>query len=419
MAALDKDSDGKVSASEVECLFEGVLKWKPKWAVDDHVTMWQLRRIIELRHRQHPELNVAGKVMEWAIQENKKNVGPTALLRPTAGKKKALLVGINYIGSANELGGCINDVRNEMDIITTHFGFPKEQVLLLTEDQNDASKMPTCENIRKGLSWLLSDAVEGDKLFFAYSGHGSQFPSRTESDGQNECICPLDCMEAPWPKNIILDDELNDDFFKRLPASVECVCIFDCCHSATVVDLACTKGLSAPNMTNSSAPESKPRYLTPPTVTREELEKIWATNRGQDAKARSLPTGALSDKQLWVISGCQDNQTSADATINGKRQGALTWALAKALEDHDYSVSYEDLIQAVRTNLCNYSQVPALSAPNESLFSRTYIDGPVDVTKSVAVKKPGSDAAINPAYLQFALVALGIAVGMCITNVLF
>src|SRR5579862_1138765 len=31
------------------------------------------------------------------------------------GKRKALIIGINYIGSANQLNGCINDARNISD----------------------------------------------------------------------------------------------------------------------------------------------------------------------------------------------------------------------------------------------------------------------------------------------------------------
>ena len=30
------------------------------------------------------------------------------------GKRKAFLVGINYIGTGNQLSGCINDVRDQM-----------------------------------------------------------------------------------------------------------------------------------------------------------------------------------------------------------------------------------------------------------------------------------------------------------------
>ena len=37
------------------------------------------------------------------------------------------------------------------------------------------------------------------------------------------------------------------------------------------------------------------------------------------------------DHQLWVFSGCQDDQTSADAHVEGIYQGAFTWALLKAL----------------------------------------------------------------------------------------
>ena len=37
--------------------------------------------------------------------------------------KFALLIGINYKGTSNELNGCINDVMNMRDVLIKHFGY--------------------------------------------------------------------------------------------------------------------------------------------------------------------------------------------------------------------------------------------------------------------------------------------------------
>jgi len=63
-----------------------------------------------------------------------------------------------------------------------------------------------------------------------------------------------------------------------------------------------------------------------------------------------------------MLSGCMDNQTSADASIDGKHTGAMTYAFSKALEQSK-TCTYKELI----TNMYNilgeggYSQVPQLS----------------------------------------------------------
>ena len=51
-----------------------------------------------------------------------------------------------------------------------------------------------------------------------------------------------------------------------------------------------------------------------------------------------------SDKiKMLMISGCRDSQTSADAYINKKYQGALTFHLLKVLELNKYDIKIKYL----------------------------------------------------------------------------
>lgn len=43
-------------------------------------------------------------------------------------------------------------------------------------------------------------------------------------------------------------------------------------------------------------------------------------------------------KNVWLISGCQDDSTSADAVIDGRPSGALAWGFVKSLTNN-HSVS--------------------------------------------------------------------------------
>lgn len=86
------------------------------------------------------------------------------------GRRKALLVGINYFGQRGQLRGCINDVRNMSAYLVEHFGYKREDMVLLTDDQQNPMSQPTKQNILRAMHWLVKDARPNDSLFFHYSG---------------------------------------------------------------------------------------------------------------------------------------------------------------------------------------------------------------------------------------------------------
>jgi len=289
--------------------------------------------------------------------------------------KKALLIGINYIGSQHSLQGCINDVKHERNVLTTHFGFPDENIMVLSDDQHDRSKHPTKANMLAGIRWLMDGASRGDVLYFHYSGHGSQVPDPTgeEEDGKNECLCPSDCLPMgvkKWPGAVIVDDYLNDVFFDDLPEGVRLTCVYDCCHSGTMTDLDYQLELDDDEAAGGYYGASRsldgitglregdqPRAMPPPHNLHEVLQNQNALKQPQKRALR--PEG---NKLIWTVSGCQDNQTSADATINGVKQGALTWSLHSALESCNYDVTYEELLHMCRKKLKRkYTQIPSMS----------------------------------------------------------
>jgi len=86
------------------------------------------------------------------------------------GRRKALLIGINYFGQSSELRGCINDVKNMSTYLSNQFGYKKEDMVLLTDDQQNPMSQPTKQNIFRAMQWLVKDAQPNDSLFFHYSG---------------------------------------------------------------------------------------------------------------------------------------------------------------------------------------------------------------------------------------------------------
>lgn len=106
------------------------------------------------------------------------------------GRKKALLIGINYTGTSSALRGCINDVQNMKDYLSKARGWPTDpgSMVILTDDQPNPLFRPTKRNILDAMGWLMACNNPGDSLFFHFSGHGGQQADvdGDESDGVDE-----------------------------------------------------------------------------------------------------------------------------------------------------------------------------------------------------------------------------------------
>ena len=94
----------------------------------------------------------------------------TETLGKVHGHRRALFVGINYVGQKGELRGCINDVKNIKNFLTDNYDI--DESLVLTDDQKDPKSIPTRANILNAFRWLREGAKAGDSLIFHYSGHG-------------------------------------------------------------------------------------------------------------------------------------------------------------------------------------------------------------------------------------------------------
>jgi hypothetical protein len=149
------------------------------------------------------------------------------------GKKKALCIGINYIGQQAALRGCINDARNIERFLCERFGYKREDIVVLTDDQQDPRSIPTRSNMIKAMQWLVTGAQPNDSLFFHYSGHGGQTKDMDgdEADGYDEVIYPVDFKKAGH----IVDDEMHDIMVKPLLPGCRLTAIYDSCHSGSAL----------------------------------------------------------------------------------------------------------------------------------------------------------------------------------------
>lgn len=279
--------------------------------------------------------------------------------------KKALLCGINNYKNQPDLRGCVNDVKDMAQLLEAS-GFQSADIHTLTNEQVTKSA------IQQEWQWLLNGAASGDVLVFHFSGHGSYVPDdqEDESDRLDEITCLYD-MDFYNPETFIRDDEWND-MLQQVPPEVAFTVIMDNCHSGTgtraisvnlkgdIKLMAIDRPLRSADQSirSASRPLNReeyqqllsdpnrvlPRYLEPPPEFQHRLI----------AAARSLPlrTAPAPPGPYLLLAACQDNQTAADAFIEGDFHGAFTYHLCHSLRQSP-DLSSTQLIDAVRRQLAD------------------------------------------------------------------
>lgn len=230
--------------------------------------------------------------------------------------KKALLIGINYINTPYALSGCIDDT-NRMKLLLEKRGFNSFQTLTdLTPTK------PTKQNILNEFKNFIMTAKSGDILFFYFSGHGSYTFDRNddETDRRDETLISSDLQH-------VIDDELKTILLNHMKREVTIVGLFDSCHSGTMLDL-------------------KFNYLDS-----NNYDKYTENDKVSECQGNVI-----------MISGCMDSQTSAEAFIENKAQGAMTWSLIESINQIP-NCTWRELLKSMRDLLKTnkYTQIPQMS----------------------------------------------------------
>jgi hypothetical protein len=267
---------------------------------------------------------------------------------------RALLVGINkYPGCP--LNGCVNDIMDMASFLVKYKGFDKANIRLLVDAR------ATTKNIVERLQWL-TQARPGDRVVFHYSGHGAQVATRDhlhEVDGMDEVICPVD---FDWSDAHLIRDKQFHDIFKKMPEGVKFNWVSDSCHSGDL-----TKEMPKPSKCCPSVLRSK-AYPVPADI---KWRNDVARHKGHAPQGMAKVAKALADDALNVgyISGCRSDQTSADAFINGRYNGALTYFLLSALKGGYIDKSVTEVVARVNQTLADagYDQRPQAEGARANL----------------------------------------------------
>lgn len=255
---------------------------------------------------------------------------------------KALLIGINrYRLPGNNLRGCVNDV-NDMKFSLMRFRGMADKDIKIIVDGGATKK-----GILDGLQWLVTQPDKS--LILHYSGHGTQVydASGDEPDKLDEAIVPSDTMD----QNGLITDDVLATYIRKVPAGTSFSFISDSCHSGTVnrnlvLGYRKHKFMRVPGT-------AKPKHYVKPV---RKLGRVLNV----------VPMNLL-------LSGCRDDQTSADAEFGGKANGALTYFLLASLRANPQG-TWKAIHAATVANLVRngFDQVPQLSGPLAMITARVF-----------------------------------------------
>ena len=239
--------------------------------------------------------------------------------------KCALLIGITYPKTKYALPGCDNDIVDMYNYLKT-CGYTK---FIICCDVGGLFPFKTLNttwsDIQKGFSELIrfSKTNHKSEYFIHYSGHGTYIKDKNndELDKRDECIVTRDFV-------LVTDDILNN-ILRSICSCTKVLCLMDCCHSGTILD----------------------------------LEYKWAphANKFTTENKKGINTNIL------MISGCMDKQQSVSVLINTKWQGAQTQAFLKIAKNKPGTQTIAQLYTSCNEYVSNYPQISQISTTNTNI----------------------------------------------------
>jgi len=225
----------------------------------------------------------------------------------------------------------------------------------------------TKEKIISALRSLVNDAINEkySYIIFHISTHGSRMNT---NNGLVDVFIPHDVavINEEWDtQHVITADELSE-VISILPSNVLFEAILDTCHSGSGIREA------------DFSTDRKIKYLSPPT--RDVNKRALISNTKIKTMNRAIVEDGIINHISWA--GCEDEQTSADANINGIWNGAFTYYFCDQIRKSNNSFSREMLYGQVFQALHpTYTQNPVLHCSNQY---KSYPFGSVGVSLPVS-----------------------------------
>lgn len=228
-------------------------------------------------------------------------------------KYVAFLEGINnYPNSSNNLNGCVPDI------------LLAESKLYEFQIRKFIDSKVTRNTTKAQLEYIITNSNPGDTIFWQYSGHGSYVRDTNgdEADGVDETLYLYD--------GHLVDDDTNL-ILSKVPIGVTFIVILDSCFSGSATRNPC-----------------KSRFIEPKKPVKDHVRIRQAVSRGNN----------------WIVmSACLENESAADACINGNWNGAFSYYLWNTF---NHNLTYRQWFNNMRKYLPNsqFSQTPTLEGPD-------------------------------------------------------
>ena len=252
-------------------------------------------------------------------------------------KGLALTIGLNsvdpkhYQGWSGPLAACEADAKDMAEIA-------KSQKFTVT---TLLTKEATREQVVNKINYATKKLKRGDVFMLSYSGHGGQLPdlNNDESDGQDETWCLYN--------GELVDDELYA-LFGKFAQGVRVLVFSDSCHSGTVAKAVNYAGNINIRSSNVASDQVKYRFM-PSDIAR----RTYWSNKNFYNKILEKGKKESKDKvkaSVLLISGCQDNQLSADGDFNGLFTSQLLQVWKHGLFNGDYKKFHKDIVTRMPPN---------------------------------------------------------------------
>ena len=232
----------------------------------------------------------------------------------------------HYGGWSGPLKGCEADA-NSMAEIAQNQGFDPVHKLL--------TRHATSRAVLAALDDAAGKLQSGDILFLSNSSHGGQVPDTNNDETDDQ-------MDETW---CLYDRELIDDElyarWRRFRPGVRIVVLSDSCHSGSV--LRAVPQMLKPEAVSSvveGAPDDENELEGVMKAMREDRAMaVYQAHKDEyDRLQRDAGPSERADigATVILISGCQDNQTSAD----GAKNGLFTETLLKVWHEGKFKGGY-------------------------------------------------------------------------------
>jgi|SRR6056297_459426 len=258
--------------------------------------------------------------------------------------RSALIIGIDYVGTNNELFGCVNDANSIYNLLKNQLGY--DCSLLITRNKY-SQFYPSKENILQQIKAFVEEAKNGDDLFMYYSGHGTQITNKggdVEKDGMDECIITAD-------NKFITDDELKIHLVNNIPFNAKLSAVFDCCSSGTMMDLKfmlnCKTTIKKQRIKRSDF-SSWIQYFRKIITHGLFIENVNTTT-DMLLDNNCLPTKGT----VILLSGCKDDEYSVEIGDNSKENttGLLTTCFIESISEKDPNISCIELMNFLKDKM--------------------------------------------------------------------